>query len=76
MHVRTGPETHPTTPTICKFSCTEVKRPGRDDGGGGHSSLSSVGVGNVLAVYFHIPTVPGEEWHRVTFIFNFKLFCI
>jgi len=74
MHVRTGPETQPTTRTIGKFSCTEVKLPGRV--GGGHSSLSSVEVANVLEVYIDIPTVPREECHGITFIFDFKIFCI
>jgi hypothetical protein len=53
MHVRTGPETHPTPRTFGKFSCTEVKRPGRGVGGG-HPSLSSVEVASGLDVYIRI----------------------
>jgi hypothetical protein len=58
MHVRTGPEPHSTPPTVGKFSCKEVKRPGR--GGGGHSSLSSVEVASGVEGYFSLPIAPGE----------------
>jgi len=74
MHVRTGPETHSSPRVTGKFSCTEVKRPGH--GGGGHLSLSIVEVASVLEGYVRLPTMPGEVCHVITFIFNFKIFCI
>jgi len=65
MYFRTGSKTLPTPRTIGKFTCTEVKLPGR--GGGGHSTLSSVEVADVFGG-IHPPTYyawRGMSWDNL-----------